>query len=182
VNPEPAATIELTVTEAVPADVKVTDCVVGVFSITLPNAKLVALMVSVGTTAVNCKAKFSETLPAVAVSVTACAELTVDTVAVNPALVALAGTDTVAGTVTATLLLDRLTLSPLLDAAALNVTVQASVPAPVMDALLQESELSAAAGVTGALAAEDPQPERARGRPQHNTTSKAIHEPLRRRI
>jgi hypothetical protein len=66
-------------------------------------------MASVGTAAVNCRAKLLETVPDVAVSVTACAVPTDNTVAVNPALVALAGTVTVEGTETAALLLDRLT-------------------------------------------------------------------------
>jgi hypothetical protein len=65
-------------------------------------------------------------------------------VAVNPALVAFAGTVTVLGIVTAELLLDRLTLSPPLGAAAVSVTVHASVPDPVMVPLLQYSALSAA--------------------------------------
>ena len=114
------------------------------FTATLPKATLVALTLSVGTTAFNCRAKVSETLPALAVSVTACAVATDDTVAVNVALVALAGTVTVAGTVTAVLLLARLTTRPLLAAATFSVTVQASVPDPVMDELLQESALNAA--------------------------------------
>jgi hypothetical protein len=61
---------------------------------------------------------------------------------VNEALVALAGTVTVAGNVTAALLLATLTLNPPLGAAAFSVTVQASVPAPVIDVLLQESAVS----------------------------------------
>jgi hypothetical protein len=129
-------------------DVKVTDCVEVVFSVASPNARLVALMPSVGmaveTAAFSCKAKLSETLPAVAASVAVCAVVTDETVAVNATLVAFAGTVTVAGTVTAALLLDRLILRPLLGAVELIVTMQASVPAPVMDALLQESALSAA--------------------------------------
>ena len=56
----------------------------------------------------NCRAKLAEALPALAVSVAVCAVLTDDTVAVNPALVALAGTFTVVGTKTAALLLDYL--------------------------------------------------------------------------
>jgi len=78
-----------------------------------------------------------------AVSVTACADVTDDTLAVNPALVALAGTVNVAGTAAAALLLARLTLKPPLPAAAVSVTVQLSLPGPVIDALLQESTLSA---------------------------------------
>jgi hypothetical protein len=79
-----------------------------------------------------------------AVSVTAWAVLTDDTAALNPELIALAGTVTVVGTVTAPLLLDRLTLSPPLGAAPLSVTVHASVTDPVIDALLQERVLNVA--------------------------------------
>jgi hypothetical protein len=68
--------------------------------------------------------------------------VTDDTVAVNPALLASAGTVTVAGTVTAALLLARLTLKPPVPAAAVSVTVQLSLPDPVIDALLQESALN----------------------------------------
>ena len=58
-------------------------------------------------------------------------------------LVALAGTVTVAGTVTAALLLDRRTLSPPLPAAVLRFTVQASLPVPVIETLVQVSAFSA---------------------------------------
>jgi hypothetical protein len=142
VKPVPVTVAALMVTGAVPAEVKVTDCVDGALSDTLPNVKLAELMLKLGTAAFNCMTKISETAPTVAVSVAACAVATEDTVAVNPALVAFAGTVTVAGTDTAVLLLDRLTLRPLLGAAALSVTVQASVPEPVMDALLQERALN----------------------------------------
>jgi hypothetical protein len=98
-------------------------------------------LLSVGAAAFNCRAKVSETAPALAVSVAVCAVLTVETVAVNPALVAFAGTVTVAGTATAALLLDRLTTSPPLGATAFSDTVQASEPEPVMEALLQDSAL-----------------------------------------
>lgn len=113
------------------------------FSTTLPKATLVALMLSAGVTAFNCSVKLFETPPAVAVRVATWLELTDITVAVNGTLLALAGTVTVAGTVTAALLLDRLTLSPPLGAAAFSAAVQASVPDPVMDPLLQESALKA---------------------------------------
>jgi hypothetical protein len=56
--------------------------------------------------------------------------LTEDAVAVNPALVAPAGTATVDGTVIALLLLARLTVRPPLPAAAFRVTVQASAVDP----------------------------------------------------
>jgi hypothetical protein len=68
-KPAPVKTAELTVTAIVPVEVKVTDCVAGEFTITLPKATEVALMLSVGTAAFNCRAKVFETLPALAVSV-----------------------------------------------------------------------------------------------------------------
>ena len=80
-------------------------------------------------------------------SATDCEELTADTVAVNPTLVALAGTVTELGTFTAPLLLERFTLIPPLGAAALNVTVQVSDPAPVIEALAQERALNVGKGV-----------------------------------
>ena len=142
VKPVPLSVAELMVTGAVPVEVNVTGSVVGVFTVTLPNAKLAGLMLSVGTAAFSCRAKVLETPPALAVRVTACAVVTDVTVAVNPALVALAGTTTVAGTVTAVLLLVRPTLTPPLPAAELSVTVQLSLPAPVSEALLQVKELN----------------------------------------
>jgi hypothetical protein len=144
VKPVPLNVAELMVTGAVPVEVNVTGSVEEVFTVTLPKARVVALTVNVGTAAFSCSAKLLETLPALAVKVTACAVVTDDTVAVNPALVALAGTTTVAGTVTAALLLARATLKPPLPAAVVSVTVQASLPDPVIDALLQVSALSAA--------------------------------------
>jgi hypothetical protein len=83
-----------------------------------------------------------ELLPAFAVSVTVCAVKTDDTFAVNCALVAFAGTVSVAGTVTAALLLERLTLCPLADAE-FSFTVQTSVTDPITVALLQENALKA---------------------------------------
>ena len=68
--------------------------------------------------------------------------VTAVTVAVNPALVAPAGTVTEPGTVTAELLLDRLTASPPVPAAAERLTVQLSLPAPVNEFFAQLSELS----------------------------------------
>ena len=128
-------------------EVNVTGSVDAVFTVTLPNARLVGLTVKVGTAAFSCRAKVLETPPALAVRVTACAVVTDATVAVNPTLLALAGTTTVAGTVTAALLLVRPTLRPPLPAAAVKVTVQLSLPDPVIDALLQESALNAAGAV-----------------------------------
>jgi hypothetical protein len=110
---------------------------------TLPKATPVGLRLSVGTAAFSFRAKLFVTLPELAVKATAWGVPTDEIVAVKPALVALAGTVTLAGTATAALLLDKLTVSPPLGAAAVNVTVQASVPDPVMDPLLQESVLNA---------------------------------------
>jgi hypothetical protein len=147
VKPVPLNDAELMVTGAVPVEVNVTGSVDAVFTVTLPNARLAGLMVSVGTAAFNCRPKVRETPPALAVSVAACAVETDDTVAVNPALLALAGTTTVAGTVTAALLLVTDTLTPPVPAGPLSVTVHASVPAPVIDALLQDSPLKVVAAV-----------------------------------
>ena len=144
VKPVPVNVPELMVTGAVPVELNVTGSVDAVFTVTLPKARLAGLTVNVGTAAFSCRAKLLETLPALAVSVTACAVVTEDTVAVNPTLLALAGTTTVAGTVTAALLLVSPTLKPPLPAAAVSVTVHASLPDPVIDALLQESPLNAA--------------------------------------
>jgi hypothetical protein len=144
VKPVPLSVAEAIVTGSVPVEVKVTGSVDAVFTVTLPNATPAGLTVNVGTAALSCRAKLLETLPTLAVSVTACAVETDATVAVKPPLLVLAGTTTVAGTVTAALLLAKATLKPPLPAAALNVTVHASVPAPANDALVQESALSAA--------------------------------------
>jgi hypothetical protein len=135
------------VTGAVPAEFSVRGNVDAVFTATLPNARLAGLIVNcelATASAFSCRAKVLETLPALAISVTACADVTDDTVAVNPALVAFAGTINVDGTVTAGLLLARFTLRPPVPAAKVSVTVQLSLPDSVIDALLQESALNAA--------------------------------------
>jgi hypothetical protein len=81
-------------------------------------------------------------LPELAVSFNVCVMATSGTVALNPTLVELAGTDTEAGNVTATLSVARLTVTPPEGAAAFRVTVHVSVPAPVIDERLQESALN----------------------------------------
>jgi hypothetical protein len=137
----------LIVTGAVPVEVSITGSVDDVFRVTFPKAKVAVLMFNEGMfawEAFSCIAKVLETPPALAVKVTACAVVTADTVAVNAALVAFAGTITVAGTATAALPLPKLTLKPLLPAAVVNVTEQASLPAPVRDGVAQEIALSAA--------------------------------------
>jgi hypothetical protein len=148
-KPVPVSVAALTVTDAVPVDVKVTDCVDVVFSVTSPKGRLVELRLSAGmaveVTAFNCRSKPMEAPPAVAVSVAVWAVVTDDTVAVNGAQVAFSGIVTVAGTETAASLLDKLTLKPPLGAAALSVTVQVSVADPVKEALPQERALNVAA-------------------------------------
>ena len=130
------------VTDAVPVELNVIDCVVAVLTETLPNDRLVALTPSVGVDAPSCRAKVSVTEPALAVKVTVSELLTAVTVAEKLALLAPDATVTEAGTVTAALLLARVTASPPLAAAAFKVTVQLSVPAPVIDPLLQLSALN----------------------------------------
>ena len=72
VKPAPVSVAPFIVTATVPVEVKVTGCGVAVvFTTTLPNAKLVVLMLSAGTAAFNCRAKVLDTLPALAVIVTA---------------------------------------------------------------------------------------------------------------
>jgi hypothetical protein len=143
-KPVPVTVAALIVMAAVPEEVKVTVCVAGVLTATLPKARLDALRLRVDTAAFSCRAKLSEMLPAVAVNVAVWAEVTAETVAVNDALDDPAATVTEAGWVTAESLLARLTANPPLGAAAESATVHASVPAPVMDPLLQEMAESAA--------------------------------------
>lgn len=138
-NPAPDNVAELMLTAALPVELNVSVCEVDVLTATLPNEMLVALTARVGEEAFSCRPKVSETLPALAVNVSACAVRTAETVAENPALAAPAGTVTVAGTVTAELLLARFTVNPPPAAAVFSVTVQPSVPDPVMDALPQDS-------------------------------------------
>jgi hypothetical protein len=132
----------LTVTAAVPVEDRVSVSVAAVFTFTLPKDRLDELTLSVGTAAPSDSANVSATLPALAVRVAVCAVLTEETVAVKTAVVELAATVTVAGTVTAELLLARLTAKPPVGAAAFRVTVQLSVPAPVIEPLAQLSALN----------------------------------------
>ena len=71
VKPAPVSVAPLIVTTPVPVEVKVTDCVAGVLSATSPNATLVALMLSASIAAFNCREKLLNTLPTLAVIVTA---------------------------------------------------------------------------------------------------------------
>jgi hypothetical protein len=49
VKPAPVIATEFTVTGDAPVDVSVNDCVVAVFTVTLPKLKVAALMVNSGT-------------------------------------------------------------------------------------------------------------------------------------
>jgi hypothetical protein len=141
VNPAPDRVEVLIVTAEFPVDDRVSVCVACALTPTFPKATLVVLKLKVGP-AVSCRAKRCETPPALAVSVACCVELTGDTVALKPALVAPAATFTADGTLTSALLLPRFTVNPPLAAAAFSVTVQASVPAPAIELLAQLSAVS----------------------------------------
>jgi hypothetical protein len=71
VKPVPVSVIPLIVTGAVPVEVKVIDCVVGVLTTTLPNATLAGLMLSASMVAFSCSVKLVNLLPTLAVIVTA---------------------------------------------------------------------------------------------------------------
>jgi len=133
---------EFTVTEAVPVELSVTACDSGVLTTTLPNPIEVALTLSLAEAALSCSAVVFEVLPVVAVSVTTCALVTAATLAVNVALVAVAGTVTEPGTVTAPLLLARLTLTPPVGAEPDKLTVHVSASDPVIEVLVQETALT----------------------------------------
>ena len=141
-KPAPVTVAPLMVTGAVPTELRVIVCVAGVFTATLPKAKLASLMLSVGTGTFNWRVKLLVTVPALAVRVTVCAVGTGVTLAVNWAVVAFASTSATAATVTAGLLLDSATLKPPTGAGPLIVTVQRSVAVPLIDALLQVMPLS----------------------------------------
>jgi hypothetical protein len=135
----------LTVTGAVPLEVRITDCVAGALRSTSPKATLELLTDRVATSAFSCSSVWTDIPLAVAVMVAVCAAVTAGAVAVKAAVVAPLATVTDAGTVTALLLLLRFTARPPLLAAEVRVTVQASVVAPVSELLLQETALSAGA-------------------------------------
>jgi len=94
---------------------------VGVFNATLPNARLVGLTVNVPTAAFSCKAKVLEMPPALAVSVTACTDVTDDTVAVNPALVRISPSTVTLRRTIRRIVARQFTVKPPLPALAVNV-------------------------------------------------------------
>lgn len=154
-KPEPVTEAALTVTEAVPVEERIKDCVAGELTATLPKATLAAPIVSVGTELPSCRVNVCDAVPALAVRIAVSVELTVDTVAVNTALAAPAGTVTEAGTVTALLLLARFTAKPPGAAAVFSVTVQASVPAPVIEPFAQLRPLRTGTPVPLSVTTED---------------------------
>jgi hypothetical protein len=73
VNPVPETIAALTVTGAVPVDVRITCCVDVVFTVTLPNGMVVALMFKVDVPRFNCTvalAEIAELATLVAVTIT----------------------------------------------------------------------------------------------------------------
>ena len=130
---------------AVPVELRVTVCVAGVFTGTLPKATLATLVLSTGAGTVNARVKVSVTLPAVAVRIAVSAAGTGVTFTVNWAVVLFVCTSAAGPVVTAGLLLDRATLNPGEAAASLIVTVHRSVPVPPIDALAQEIPVSSGA-------------------------------------
>jgi hypothetical protein len=141
-KPVPEIESELIVTATVPLDVTVTDFVTAVPTDTLPNDSDVAFRVRAGVAALSCRETACEVLPVVAVSVTDCALVTEAAFAVNVAVAAPAGTDTLAGTVTTLLLLARETLTPPVGADPDKLTVHESASDPVIVLLLQPTALT----------------------------------------
>ena len=127
-----------------PVDERVSVCVAVVPTSTLPKFRLAALTVKMDDTAFNSSAKLWAELPEFAVRTAICVIVTAATVAVKLALVAPAGTVTVAGAVTALLLLLKSTVTPPAPAAEFSVTVQESGIAPVATTLAQLRELRSA--------------------------------------
>lgn len=150
----PVRVAELMVTGRMPEDFNVNDCVDGVPTVTSPKDKLVALKPRLaepplgvgGAAGFSCMTSVCETPPALAVSVTDCVLLTVDTTALNPVVVAPVRTVTADGTETNWLSLERLTTNGLV-AGALKVTVHAFVSDELREGVPQETALSVGTSV-----------------------------------
>ena len=65
IKPAPPITAEFTVTAVVPVDVSVNDCVIAVFTATLPKLTLAVLIVNCGFAAVPVPPKVTKTVPPV---------------------------------------------------------------------------------------------------------------------
>lgn len=111
-KPVPVTDVELMVRGAAPMLLKVTDWVSLLPNQIAPKETGIGLTLSLAPATFNVRPNVEVTLPAVAVSVTDWTEDTDAALAVNPTLVAFAGTVIVAGTVTAELLLERFTTNP----------------------------------------------------------------------
>jgi hypothetical protein len=129
------------VSGTVPVEVSVTAFVTTEFRGSAPNPTLVALKPNVGTGPLSCSRYVSKTPPESAVSVTVCVPLIADTVAVNTALAAPAGTVTEPGTFTALLLLVS-AIFRLFTTSWFSVTVQLSVPAAGNELVLHDNPVS----------------------------------------
>lgn len=164
-KPAPLTVAAVTVSGALPVENTVTDCGVACdLTVTSPNDRLLALRLIAGVplldcAGLSCRLKVAELVPRVALTVAVCAALTAAAVSVKFALLALAGTATLAGTTTAESLLERLMVLPPVPTAALSVMEQLSVPPPVMVALLQETAVTVGSGAgDGFVAAVVPIP------------------------
>ena len=143
-NPVPDRLTAFTVTAAVPVDVMVSVCAADSLTSTCPKSTSLALTVKTEATAFNRSEKLSALLPTFAVRIAVCDAVTAETVAVKLALVAPAGTATVAGTTTALLLLLKSTVRPPVPAAVPRFTEHDSDVEPVAELLAQLSELNVA--------------------------------------
>jgi len=130
------------VTAAVPLEVRVTVCVVELFTTTAPNEMELALILSAGVAAFSWRTTDLDELPGEAVRVADCAIVTAATLAAKVAEVAVAGTVTELGMLTELLLLLRATDNPPEGAEPESVTVQESDKAPVTDVLLHDRALT----------------------------------------
>lgn len=144
-NPLPETDTEFTVTAAVPLDVSVSVCVVGVLTATAPKAILDAFTLRAAVPAFSCSDTARDVLPVVAVTVALCVVVTDATFAVKFAVVAVAGTSTDAGTTTEALLLARPTLSPPVGADPVKLMLHTSAREPVIEVLLHEIPLTVGA-------------------------------------
>jgi len=146
-KPAPETEIELMVTAAVPLDVRVTVCVVELFTTIAPNAIELALTLRAGVAAFSWRTTDFDVLPVEAISVADCAVVTAATLAVNVAELAVPGTVIELGMLTELLLLLRATDNPPDGAEPESVTVQVSESEPVTEVLPQERAFTLGAAV-----------------------------------
>jgi hypothetical protein len=169
-KPVPLIVTPLIVSAVVPDEVSVMAFVMVVFSGSVPNPTLAALIViaAADDDGFNCTVVVSEMPFDVAVSVTVCGELTADTVAVNGSLVSSVHTSMAVGTLTDALLLVSVT-ARMPDVLRLIVTVQVVVPALLKAPGLQDRPESTAE-----------EPKETSGKQAKNRLSRPARRPLRR--